>query len=209
MRNLVKKHALQNTCSPAFTCRATSPTANPAIPLNNQEDNLQILEHLPVFIYLLTKDYTLSYVNHAFRKEFGIPDQFTRCYSILRKSNEPCNPCPAMDVFSDNKERVWQWQDTLRGNMYQVHDIPYGNIEETARVLGVGINLTRIAHTEKKREQYFSANDFLRICCYCNKIHNKSGEWQRVEAYFSEEQNIRFSHSICPQCMHTHYPDIM
>lgn len=172
------------------------------------DNRLEILEHLPVFVYLLTKEYTLSYVNRCFRKEFGLPDQHTRCYSILRKSHKPCDPCPAMCVFSDRQERVWQWSDTLRGNVYQMYDIPYGNIEETSLVLGVGINLSQSARAPQHRDQPSSSGDFLRICCYCQKIHNKRGQWQRVEAYFAAEQNIRFSHSICPQCMHVHYPDL-
>ena len=206
---LTKNHNSQTSHnSPPLARRKTSTASDRDTPLRQTNNHPAILEHLPVFVYLLTREYTFSYVNSCFRKEFGIPDEHTRCYSIMRKSHEPCANCPAMDVFTDKQNRVWQWTDNLRGNSYQIHDIPYGNIDETALVLGVGINITQSAQAEKNCKESSSKEEFLRICCYCNKIHNKIGQWQRVEAYFAEEQDIRFSHSICPQCMHIHYPEI-
>lgn len=200
----------KRSCSNIHRTRpATAKTTHSPAPATQASNHLQILEHLPVFVYLLTSDYTFSYVNTFFRKNFGIPDQLTRCYSILRKSHEPCDSCPAMAVFADKKERIWQWNDTMRGKMYQIHDIPYGDSDETMRVLGVGIPLSRTEKNIKSDKPHASTDDdFLRICCYCNKIHNKAGHWQRVEAYFAEAQHLRFSHSICPQCMHLHYPEI-
>lgn len=163
-----------------------------------------ILDQLPVFVYLLTRDYTLHYVNSCFRSEFGVPDQFTRCYSIMRKSHSPCEKCPAMEVFGDRQERVWQWSDTLRGNTYEVHDIPYGDQKSPDFVLGVGINLgQRVAHLPPSSQE-----NFVTICSYCRKIRNDKGRWQCLEGYFGEQHNLLFSHGICPHCLQVHYPEL-
>lgn len=152
----------------------------------------EILDHLPMFVYLIPRDFTLRYVNSSFRKEFGIPDQFTRCYSILRKVNKPCEQCPAMSVFADTKERSWLWKDGLRGKVYEVYNVPYGNIEETSLVLGIGVNVTATLQRRQQSAVHDHPDDFLRICCYCNKINNRKGHWQKVESYSQKNRASGF-----------------
>jgi len=41
----------------------------------------------------------------------------------------------------------------------------------------------------------------LPICAWCRKIRNDQNYWQRVEEYLSEHAAVRFSHSICPDCL--------
>jgi DNA-binding response OmpR family regulator len=40
----------------------------------------------------------------------------------------------------------------------------------------------------------------LPICAYCKKVRNDKNYWEQVEAYFSSYVDVRFSHSICPEC---------
>ena len=40
----------------------------------------------------------------------------------------------------------------------------------------------------------------LPICCYCKKIRDDSNYWHQVENYVSEHADVRFSHSVCPEC---------
>ena len=46
------------------------------------------------------------------------------------------------------------------------------------------------------------------ICCFCKKIRNDDGFWDRVEAYVSDHSEAEFSHSVCPDCMEKHYPEV-
>jgi methyl-accepting chemotaxis protein len=48
---------------------------------------------------------------------------------------------------------------------------------------------------------------FLPICSYCKKIRNDQGKWDVMEKYITERSEAKFSHSICDECMHEHYPD--
>lgn len=185
---------------------SSSPVEAAGISIESREG---ILNSLPMFIYILTKDYTFSYVNGFFRKEFGVPDQYTRCHSILRKCNEPCDPCPAMDVFSDGMERIWVWHDSLRGNVYEIHDIPFWTYDQTPRVLGVGFAVTEDQATRRDRLQGSASEKFLHLCCHCKKIRNRKGSWENMESYFTREQKLQFSHCICPDCMYQHYSDLM
>jgi phosphoserine phosphatase RsbU/P len=47
----------------------------------------------------------------------------------------------------------------------------------------------------------------LPICSFCKNIRDDQGYWRRVDAYISTHAGVRFSHSVCPDCMKTHYPD--
>jgi|GEM_PF-3415974 len=48
----------------------------------------------------------------------------------------------------------------------------------------------------------------LPICASCKKIRDDSGYWQQIESYISLHSDADFSHSLCPDCAETLYPDI-
>jgi len=47
----------------------------------------------------------------------------------------------------------------------------------------------------------------LPICANCKKIRNDKGYWDAVETYLGEHSEVHFSHSICPECLETVYPE--
>ncbi len=47
----------------------------------------------------------------------------------------------------------------------------------------------------------------LPICSHCKKIRNDAGYWTQIERYISEYTDAFFSHSVCPECLQTHYVD--
>lgn len=46
------------------------------------------------------------------------------------------------------------------------------------------------------------------ICSYCKKIRDDKGYWEQVEVYVHNHSDADFSHSICPECLKEHYPDL-
>ncbi|MFH1672378.1 MAG: response regulator [Pseudomonadota bacterium] len=62
----------------------------------------------------------------------------------------------------------------------------------------------------EKRLQIYESN--LPICMHCKKIryemeHQKHA-WVPIEDYFNQKiSGIDFSHGICPECIHTYYPE--
>jgi DNA-binding response OmpR family regulator len=48
----------------------------------------------------------------------------------------------------------------------------------------------------------------LPICMYCHKIRNDQESWLRLEHYIEDHSEAQFSHSLCPECLHKHYPEI-
>ena len=63
---------------------------------------------------------------------------------------------------------------------------------------------SRIQDLEQERQHVKMLQGFLPICAYCKKIRDDENLWSQIEEYISDHQeNIQFSHSICPDCMET------
>lgn len=80
-------------------------------------------------------------------------------------------------------------------------------------------DITRRKKAEEEREQSIAdlrqaltevktLRGFLPICAHCSKIRDDEGEWHIMEKYIQARSHARFSHSVCPECIRTHYPDI-
>ncbi len=40
----------------------------------------------------------------------------------------------------------------------------------------------------------------LPICAWCKKVRDDEGYWGAVEAYLGRHSDLRFTHSVCPEC---------
>ena len=49
---------------------------------------------------------------------------------------------------------------------------------------------------------------FLPICASCKQIRDDKGYWTQIEQYISDHSEVKFSHSICPECARKLYPDL-
>lgn len=47
----------------------------------------------------------------------------------------------------------------------------------------------------------------LPLCCFCQKIRDDKGYWERVDIYIQKHSEADISHSVCPECLAKHYPD--
>jgi len=98
---------------------------------------------------------------------------------------------------------------------------PIQKVELLARVRSA-LALKRETDARKAREEQLLAKNLdlqralyeiqvlrglIKICSYCKKIQNDQGTWQQVELYIREHTEAEFSHGICAECGHTHFPD--
>lgn len=56
-------------------------------------------------------------------------------------------------------------------------------------------------------EQIKTLSGIVPICANCKKIRDDKGYWEQVDQYVSKHTEAKFSHSICPDCTKTLYPD--
>jgi hypothetical protein len=48
----------------------------------------------------------------------------------------------------------------------------------------------------------------LPICSHCQRIRDENGRWVHIESYVHHHSEASFSHGICDDCAHKHYPDL-
>lgn len=49
---------------------------------------------------------------------------------------------------------------------------------------------------------------FYHICSYCKKI-NIDEQWISLDHFLQNHSDIKCSHGLCPECLQTHYGDIL
>ena len=65
-----------------------------------------------------------------------------------------------------------------------------------------------IGQLQKTLGEVKTLQGFLPICAHCRKVRQDSGYWQQIEAYVQENTDAKFSHGLCPDCLHALYPEI-
>ncbi len=65
----------------------------------------------------------------------------------------------------------------------------------------------KVAELKEALDDIKILRGILPICSHCKKIRDDKGYWNQLESYVSMHSEADFSHSICPECIRTHYPD--
>jgi sigma-B regulation protein RsbU (phosphoserine phosphatase) len=58
----------------------------------------------------------------------------------------------------------------------------------------------RVRQLEQSVQRERQLMGLLPICSYCKKIRDNQQSWQPMETYLAHRSEVRFSHSICPDC---------
>ena len=89
---------------------------------------------------------------------------------------------------------------TISGSRDIVRDITERKLAEKERE-------SLIAELQKALEEIKSLEGILPLCSFCKKIRDDQGDWKPVDVYIHNHTEADISHSVCPECMKTHYPD--
>jgi DNA-binding response OmpR family regulator len=49
----------------------------------------------------------------------------------------------------------------------------------------------------------------LPICMHCKMIRDNEDHWHDVVVYVRQHSEAKFSHSVCPDCLHKYYPEVL
>ena len=173
---------------------------------------LSILDEIPAFIYLQAKDYTIRYSNKYFNEQFGKPLRKSLCHKLLWDRNKPCEVCPTFKVFDTQSPQIWEWNDEINDQIYQIYDYPFKDIDGSPLVLELGINITKRKKAEKSLQEAHveikTLRGILPICSSCKKIRDDTGYWNQIENYIHDHSEAHFTHGICPDCTKKLYPDL-
>jgi DNA-binding response OmpR family regulator len=65
-----------------------------------------------------------------------------------------------------------------------------------------------IAELREALENVKLLSGLVPICAQCKKIRNDTGFWQQMEIYIETHSMAKFSHGMCPDCIHSLYPEL-
>jgi len=105
-------------------------------------------------------------------------------------------------------------QQDFEGNVSDMLDV-------SQKFLGSVVILNDVSKSRRAERARQNALDTLRktldevkelkgllpICAHCKKVRDDTGYWNQIENYISVHTKAEFSHSLCPSCATTLYPD--
>lgn len=100
----------------------------------------EVLELLPAYLVLLTKDYHVPFANRFFRERFG-ESRGRRCFEYLFGRSEPCEICETYTVLKTNAPHRWQWTGP-DGRNYDIYDFPFTDADGSSLIMEMGIDIT-------------------------------------------------------------------
>lgn len=112
-----------------------------------------LLEELPLFIYLVDGGFRIHFANRYFRNQFGEPND-RHCYELLMKHDMPCKKCRPFNVFETRKQDTWEWSKSRDGRIYQMFNYPFTDSDGSILALGMGIDITDFRNAETKLHKY-------------------------------------------------------
>lgn len=65
-----------------------------------------------------------------------------------------------------------------------------------------------IINLQRALAQVNKLSGLITICSSCKKIRDDHVFWQQVEVYVRDHSEAEFSHSICPDCLRSLYPEM-
>jgi phosphoserine phosphatase RsbU/P len=68
--------------------------------------------------------------------------------------------------------------------------------------------LSKLHELRKALLEISTLRGMLPICAQCKRIRDDKGYWNQIETYISSHTGAEFSHSLCPDCIKTLYPDL-
>jgi PAS domain-containing protein len=107
---------------------------------------LDVLETLPAYVVLLTKDYQVPFANRFFRERFG-ESHGRRCFEYLFNRAEACPGCETYKVMETHAPHHWEWTGP-DGRNYDVYDFPFEDSDGSPLILEMGIDVTEVKRAE-------------------------------------------------------------
>jgi len=110
-----------------------------------------VLETLPVMIWLLTPDYHVAFANRSFREKFG-ESGGRHCYEYRFGLTKPCEFCESYKVFETGQPHHWEVTGP-DGSVIDAYDFPFTDIDGSQMILKMDIDVTEQKKAEEKLQE--------------------------------------------------------
>ncbi len=114
---------------------------------NERKRLFDLLEMLPVYVVLLTRQHHIAFANRFFRERFG-DDRGQRFFEYLFHRPEPCEICETFNVLATHAPHHWEWTGP-DGRSYDIYDFPFTDADGAQLIMEMGIDITERNRVEK------------------------------------------------------------
>ncbi len=140
-----------------------------------------VLEMLPAYVVLLTKDYYVRHSNQLFKKLYG-NDEGKKCFEFVAGRNVPCDGCAAFKVFK-TKTPLEREIKEANDKYYYVYDYPFIDVDGSELILEMGVDITG---------QKLAENEFKKL----NEELEKRVQRRTMELELANKELEAFSYSV-------------
>jgi len=102
-----------------------------------------------------------------------------------------------------------QLVDFLASDLFQA--VTVAMTMGTTVILFISLIVTKVKRLERDlgavRHEVENLSELLPICSSCKRIRGEDGTWTQVETYIGKHSDLAFTHSLCPACTATLYPE--
>ena len=91
--------------------------------------------------------------------------------------------------------------------VFNFHETPFNTTESIIEtVIVIILCIFTVLITLKFLNNIKYLEGFLHVCAGCKKIQVEDS-WIQIEEYISRHSQVKFSHSMCPDCIKEYYPE--
>jgi cadmium resistance protein CadD (predicted permease) len=83
-----------------------------------------------------------------------------------------------------------------------------GGITGLVTIILFGMLSIYVASLKRAMKEIKTLEGLLPICSACHKIRTPDNNWHILETYISERTEAVFTHSLCPECARSLYPEM-
>ena len=114
---------------------------------NTQQRYQQLFDEVPCYISVQDRNLRLTATNRQFKEDFG-EDTHHYCYKVYKHRDTPCEDCPVIKTFQEEKPKQYETVVTAKGGNQinvLVWTAPLRNIAgEVTHVMEMSTNITQI-----------------------------------------------------------------
>ena len=180
-----------------------------------------IIDAIPSAIFIVNQDLQIIDVNKAASKMVGVDSEIILrklCGEILHclHEKESTAKCGATEfcvdcVIKESVEKAIQGKSNFKQKykleVQRGEDIEMSHMLISAAPFEYDNQIYAILTIEDITE-ITELRKMLPICSKCKKIRNDKQYWEDVDIYFRKTADIKFSHSICPDCSDKLYSEV-
>ena len=194
--------------------------------LKEKNDDSFWLQQLPAHFWIQGEDNIITYSNHlpklrlSYTKNHSFCGEKTRCCKYFKDRDTTCSCCPRERISTTLKPEKCLCRKGNTENL--VYHFPYVNDHSNKGSMSImkiemnvptemffdnSTNKNQVPEVNNQKKDN-SQDPFIRICSSCKSIRKKNGGWVRLENFFSNLFNLKFTHGICPECACKLYPNL-